>query len=259
LLPQQNTQAMLRFLPSLCLMCIGLACSNSAPANKETESISATDISSTSVHNEATSTAAGDMERFDVLHYYRQLKPPYAPPGYPLKEVNGKWMSLSPDTEEPIEATVDIKNGFIEIVDPGTGGGDWTFRVVLFRMANGAPVLGITHTFFDGAGLLHAHYFLRPEDPRQLDWTKYTIKSLSGFDFLPLDNAEEEHIVNKLLPVSLELPRYGTSAKATVYTGLENIYCRGDDNEYSDYCILFRQVQRKEIIFKWNKDLGKFE
>ncbi|HRF38879.1 MAG TPA: hypothetical protein PK198_08820, partial [Saprospiraceae bacterium] len=65
--------------------------------------------------------------------------------------------------------------------------------------------------------------------------------------------------VKKLLPVSLELTRQGTSVKAVVYTGLEQIYCRGDDNEYADYCGLFRQVQRKEIVLKWNKEKGKLE
>lgn len=198
------------------------------------------------------------QERRDVLYYYRNLRAPFAPPGYPLTQKNGQWTSISPDTEEPIDAVVDIKNGFIEIVDPGTGGGEWTYRVVLFRMADGNPLLGITHTFFDGAGQTHKYFFLRPEDPKRIDWTNETIKAVSGFDFLPLDNAEEEAIVQALLPVSLVLPRQGTAVKAVVYTGLEQIYCRGDENEYSDYCGLFRQVQRQEITFTWDKVRGVF-
>lgn len=198
------------------------------------------------------------QERRDVLYYYRSLKDPYRS-GYELKENNGQWTSISPDTEEPIAAVVDIKNGFIEIMDQGTGGGDWTYRMALFRMADGQPVIGITNTYFDGAGLDQKYYFLRPENAQKLDWTKETIREITGFDFLPLDNAEEEDIVKKLLPVSLELPRQGTSVKAVVYTGLEQIYCRGDENEYSDYCVLFRQVQRKEIVLKWNKEKGKLE
>lgn len=199
------------------------------------------------------------QERRDVLYYYRRLKEPYRS-GYELKERNGTWTTQSPDTGEPIASVVvDIKNGFIEILDEGTGGGEWTYRMALFRMADGNPVIGITKTYFDGAGLDQKYYFLRPEDSRKSDWTKETIKEVSGFDFLPLDNAEEERIVNALLPVSLELPRQGTSLKATVYTGLEYIYCRGDDNEYADYCGLFKQLRRKEIVFKWNREKGKFE
>ncbi len=198
------------------------------------------------------------QERRDVLYYYRRLKEPYRS-GYELKENKGQWTSMSPDTEEPIAAVVDLKNGFIEIVDEGTGGGEWTYRMALFRMADGQPVIGITNTYFDGAGLEQKYYFLRPENAQKLDWTKETVREITGFDFLPLDNAEEEDIVKKLLPVSLELPRQGTSVKAVVYTGLEQIYCRGDDNEYADYCGLFRQVQRKEIVLKWNKEKGKLE
>lgn len=144
------------------------------------------------------------------------------------------------------------------IVDSGTGGGEWTFRVVFFHMADANPLLGITHTFFDGATLLHECYFLKPEDSRQLDWTKQIIKQVSAFDFLPQDNAEEPVIAQKLLPASLELPRYGTVVKAKVYTGLKDIYCRGNENEFSDYCGLFGQVRHTEIAFKWNKEKGRF-
>ena len=66
------------------------------------------------------------QERRDVFYYYRRLKEPYRS-GYELKENNGQWTTLSPDTEEPIAAVVDLKNGFIEIVDQGTGGGEWTY------------------------------------------------------------------------------------------------------------------------------------
>jgi hypothetical protein len=244
---------------SVILFFLLCACGNSANTASSTEADNPAGTVSASEEAAASQAEAGTPpERRDVLYYYRQLKPPYAPP-YALKESGGKWMTRSDSTEEPFEAVVDLKNGFIEIVDTGTGGGDWTYRVVLFRTAADEPVIGITRTFFDGAGIQHSYYFLRPEDPKQLDWTKHTMPSVSGFDFLPDDNAEEEAIVEKLLPVTLELPRYGTSVKAQVYTGLEYIYCRGDENEYSNYCGLFRQVKRKEFMLKWNTTSGKFE
>lgn len=248
----------MRTIPVL-LFFLLCACGNSANTAASTKAGSPTEAPA-ALHEGATPQPETYVapERRDVLYYYRQLKPPYAPP-YALKESGGKWMTRANSTEEPFEAVVDLKNGFIEIVDSGTGGGDWTYRVVLFRTAKDEPVIGITHTFFDGAGIQHSYYFLRPEDPKQLDWTQHTIPSVSGFDFLPDDNAEEEAIVEKLLPVTLELPRYGTSVKAHVYTGLEYIYCRGDENEYTDYCGLFRQVKRKELMLKWNKEKGQFE
>jgi hypothetical protein len=169
-------------------------------------------------------------------------------------------MTQSNFTEEPFEvAVVDVKNGYIEFTDPGTGGGDLTYQFVLFRMADGAPVIGITKTFFDGAGIDQTYYFLRPEDPKQIDWTDYTLPEIDGFSFLRDDSAEEERIVRKLLPVTIELPRVGTTAKAKVFTGLKDIYCRGDQNEYSDYCVLFDQLQRTEIALRWNKEMGRFE
>jgi len=195
----------------------------------------------------------------DVLYYYRTLPPQFSI-GHPLKQEDGKWFTESNFTEEPFEVTVvDVKNGYIEFTDPGTGGGDLTSQFVLFRMADGSPVIGITQTFSDGAGIDQTCYFLRPEDPEEIDWTEYTMPEIDGFSFLRDDSAEEERIVRQLLPVTIELPRYGTTAKAKVFTGLKDIYCRGDQNKFSDYCILFEQLQRKEIALKWNAQLGMFE
>ncbi len=244
------------------LLPLTVACNASNPSAAQQHNAAREQDTITEPGAVATEKALADVpppEQRDVLYYFKRLKAPYFPAEYVLKQANGQWTCLSPSSQEPLEGVVvDIKNGFIEIVDPGTGGGDWTFRVVLFRMADGNPLLGITHTFFDGATLLHKYYFLKPEDAKQLDWTKQVIKQVSAFDFLPPDNTEETAIVEKLLPVSLELPRYGTIVKAKVYTGLKDIYCRGDENEFSDYCGLFRQVQRTEITFKWDKEKGRF-
>lgn len=241
---------------SLCLW--AFACNKSAPGSEQqAEAIQEDSAAVVATLDEQTEAATAETK--DVLYYYRQLKAPFAP-AYPLRESKGKWTSVSPSTDEPLEdVIVDLKNGFIQIVDPGTGGGDWTINCVLFRMADGAPVLGLTKTFFDGAGILQECHILRPEDPARLDWTDYALPKIDGFSFLRDDSAEEEAIVQKLLPVTIELPRYGTSAKAKVYTGLQEIYCRGDQNEFSDYCGLFLQVRRTEIPLKWNREKGKFE
>lgn len=252
----------MRKMLGLCLLLsVAWACNAGSPSASEGRNAAYENAATTEPTAAATEEAPDNTppEQRDVLYYFKRLKTPYFPVEYALRQVNGKWTCLSPSTQEPLEGVVvDTKNGFIEIVDPGTGGGDWTFRVVLFRMADGNPLLGITHTFFDGATLRHEYYFLKPEDSRQLDWTKQVIKQVSAFDFLPPDNAEESAIVEKLLPVSLELPRYGTMVKARVYTGLKDIYCRGDENEFSDYCGLFGQVRRTEIAFKWDKEKGRF-
>lgn len=240
-------------LSSLTLVSVLLACGNQ-PVTLESEQ-GTKPIDSTSF--------ALPEGKKDVLYYYQwleegNLKPDYGW-GYPLVQKNGKWFSKSASTEEPIEAVVDQKNGFIEIVDPGTGGGDITVRFVLFRLESGAPVLGITHDFFDGTGINQQYYFLRPEDKEQFDWTEHTMPIITGFDFLPENNAEEPDIVEKLLPVSIELPHYGTTVKIKVFTGLEAIYCNGSENEYSDYCGLFNNLTRREFSLKWNKKEGRFE
>jgi hypothetical protein len=239
------------------LLALALAFACNAPTSSPSTLEATTETATTDTI--PTTTAQPVAATKDVLHYYRSLPSPWSI-GHPLKQQNGKWMTQSNFTEEPFEvAVVDVKNGYIEFTDPGTGGGDLTYQFVLFRMADGAPVIGITKTFFDGAGIDQTYYFLRPEDPKQIDWTDYTLPEIDGFSFLRDDSAEEERIVRKLLPVTIELPRVGTTAKAKVFTGLKDIYCRGDQNEYSDYCVLFDQLQRTEIALRWNKEMGRFE
>lgn len=242
----------------LCLFTASFACTKSSPSAGQQSD--APEVSTEQPALSEENIEEVPLAARNVLYYYKNLEPPYATE-YPLVETKGKWKAISPSNDEILleDVVVDLKNGYIEITDPGTGGGEWTTRCVLFRMANGTPVLGLSRTFFDGATILQDLYFLRPEDPQKLDWTTYTMPAVDGFNFLRDDSAEEEAIVKKLLPVTIELPRQGTSVKAWVYTGLKELYCRGDENEYSDYCGLFQQVRRTEITFKWNREKGKFE
>ncbi|MBP9078305.1 MAG: hypothetical protein KBG02_15660 [Haliscomenobacter sp.] len=240
-------------------LCIwATACNKPASGSRQNTETAAETTPSQSAEPDTTPAAPETTQTKDVLYYYRTLEAPFATE-YPLQESKGKWVCLSPSTSEPLEdIVVDLNNGFIQIVDPGTGGGDWTIQCVLFRMANGAPVLGLSKTFFDGTGIRQDIHILRPEDARRRDWTDYALPKIDGFSFLRDDSAEEEEIVHQLLPVTIELPRYGTTAKAKVYTGLQDLYCRGGENEFSDYCGLFQQVRRAEILLKWNKEQGKF-
>ncbi len=65
-----------------------------------------------------------------VIHYYNRAASANGWEKIYLK--NGKWKTKSTaEYEMPIK-TIDIKNGYLEICDNGTGGGQFDYKIVLF-------------------------------------------------------------------------------------------------------------------------------
>ncbi|RMG67234.1 MAG: hypothetical protein D6722_13505 [Bacteroidetes bacterium] len=203
------------------------------------------------------SPSPSDPQRKSVLDYYRSLKPPYASP-YALRQEGERWLTTSTADYE-IEATVDLRNGFIEIVDEGTGGGTEKVQVVLFRLADGAPMIAISQQSFDGIGESQTYHFLRPEDPEQYDWTEHTLGVIGPYDFLELDYAEEPDLLEEALPVLIDLPQYGTALTARISTSKRFLYC-GDQASAEQHlvCPAFDRLRRTEFQLSWDREAGQF-
>ncbi|WP_282775457.1 hypothetical protein [Phaeodactylibacter xiamenensis] len=196
-------------------------------------------------------------KRKNVLDYYRSLEPPYNSP-YELTQKENKWIAES-TLEMEVDATVDLKNGFIEIIDEGTGGGTYHVQVVLFRLANGNPMIAVSKKAYDGFSATQEYHFLRPEHPDQYDWTEHTLGALSVFDFLEPDYAEDPKILEEALPVLLDLPQQGTTLTASVFTGKRFYYC-GDSASPEEQvaCPAFDRLRREEIKLHWDRASGQF-
>ncbi len=208
--------------------------------------------------------AAEDAEKpsdpkLTVLDYYQRLKGVYDP-GYPIQKKGNKWVSVSPATEEAIEATVDIPNGFIEVVDEGTGGGTQKVQVVLFRMANGTAVIAVSLQNFDGIDVSQELYFLRDTPKGLADWSEHTMPVITGFDFLPDDYAEEPDVVEEALSIYFALPRKGTNVTAMIYTEKKSLYCsqQATEQQRDLLCPVFGRLVRTSLLLKWDRTEGKF-
>lgn len=64
----------------------------------------------------------------------------------------GKWAIMSHTIGEFWPVTVDIKNGFLSWVDPGTGGGDSTTEAALFISRSGKKILAVATRSSTGIG-----------------------------------------------------------------------------------------------------------
>jgi len=91
----------------------------------------------------------------NIVDYYRSLPESFfadkdlGNTKYPLLKKDNQWFSKSLGGYE-FAPLVDIKNGYIEFNDEGTGGGNNRIQVVLFRKADRSPIIGITKGGFNG-------------------------------------------------------------------------------------------------------------
>ena len=91
----------------------------------------------------------------DVVDYYNSLPKTFFSDKdlgdikYPLYKKGDTWFSQSLADRE-FNPIVDIKNGYIEFNDEGTGGGNVNTQIVLFRKKDGSPLIGITMGGYNG-------------------------------------------------------------------------------------------------------------
>lgn len=84
------------------------------------------------------------VEHYNAL--VRQIRDPYA---YTLTQTGAGWRAKSEDRAN-IVAVVDIGNGFIQINDEGTGGGNLVTEVALFKPTSGGPIVALSQRFYQG-------------------------------------------------------------------------------------------------------------
>lgn len=104
-----------------------------------------------------------------------------------------------------VDVIVDLKNGFIEIIDEGIGGGIYYVQVVFFCLANGKFMIVVSKKVYDGFSVIQEYYFFCLEYFDQYDWIEYMLGVLFVFDFLELDYVEDLKILEEVLLVLLDL------------------------------------------------------
>jgi hypothetical protein len=195
-----------------------------------------------------------------VVDYFRLLSDDDRR-GYTLKQKNETtWVAISP-LEEQLNIVVDRKNGFIEIVDEGTGGGTSILRVVLYRKADKSAIIAVSFETFDGMAETFELKFMTYQDKIWRDITAQVMPKISYRDFLknPAE-AEKFRFLETRTPVMLKLPQFGTAAKASL--GLS--FCAGCENWYDlsdaekSRCKEFPKKVYQSIELVWDKNVGKY-
>ncbi len=155
----------------------------------------------------------------NVVEYYNELPPSFFADKdlgnikYPLSKKGDSWVSQS-FADYEFNPIVDLANGYIEFNDEGTGGGNVSLKVVLFRKSDEAPIIGVSIGGFNGLYFEDTTTFY---EKKKSTWVEATsvFPTLEIEHFLQAKYTDQffkkDAFVTPNLTTLTELPRVGTS------------------------------------------------
>ncbi len=215
--------------------------------------------------------------RKNILEYYQMLPSAlflyegFAEVKYDLQQKGGKWVTSSIDEYE-IDPVVDIQNGYIEILDEGTGGGSIHEIITLFRKADKSPLIGISLGGFDGLyQSSQTSFYAFNQD----GWENVTKSVLPGFSFSSfldeeyvekyLDTGSKAYLILRLM---VFLPHHGTDLVVMVnesqlrflvehavdLDAIENF----SEKEVEELFEIIGNIKYRSMNLTWDKQSGRF-
>ena len=202
-------------------------------------------------------------QKLTVIDYFEKL-PPEIIDDYKIENAEGEWISKSNAGYE-IFPTVDIINGYIEIIDEGTGGGTTKLQVVLFRKKDGSALIAISKYTNDGGMYIESRInFMEYKNEEWIDVTYDIQPSITcnnfvnqGFD-MP-DFPEDFH---EMFGIVYNLPQYGTTIEISLIVGGLTLICDGTmESLPADkklVCDFIDNTKKTPIKLYWDKPNRKF-
>lgn len=194
-----------------------------------------------------------------IVEAFRAL-PAEATHGYELRQKpGGAWVAYDAELDRENEATVDVKNGFIQVVNEGTGGGTHTLQVALFRTASGGSVVLTGGRTFDGVvddQELKA-FVLEGKEARPAPEVLQALPRLD--ELLPKElSAQARKSAGEYLTVLVDLPRRGTAL--TLHLGLSKLstFCGGERKEPPPALCEVKGLEGVRRSVAWDRRVGRF-
>ena len=190
---------------------------------------------------------------------------------YSLSKKGDAWFSESL-AEYEFAALVDIKNGFIEFNDEGTGGGNVLIRVVLFRKADRSPLIGITKGGFNGFYFESSTAFYKKCNKTWVEandvfpaiyFERFLNKHYREFYF------DKDKIIAPNLSWLTELPQFGTTVNLILNFNKYDFLIESNHNphkqkpftekEQTKLWEIIENISIESFQLKFNKRSGQFE
>lgn len=165
---------------------------------------------------------AGEIQKFSIVDIYSMVqKEGVTNLNFPLYHQTlkeDKWVSITTDWGTYIDATVDEKNGYIYILDEGTGGGSSITQAALWQDKVGDILLIVAEHSYDGTlerSFLKAFAYT-PMSGAAISLVAPPIPKLSLLDFASeAISTKDLRTLQKMQPtIHYRLPRKGTSIHA---------------------------------------------
>jgi len=214
--------------------------------------------------------AAAQSRDGGVVAAYRQISTVFPGYRYGVKQHGGRWQSHNLYSGEPIDIVVDTANGYIQIVDEGTGGGSFETQVVLWRKSDGSPLVGIAESLIDGEGPGQTRLrFYSRDDGQWEDSSDYVWPGTPLDIFLraEMSIADLRAVRTAGGRPHIRLPRKGSTIEVRLGLYAEKVraVCKGEDwitvpdrTPYLRVCGLEDRL-RSTVSYRWLRDEGRFE
>lgn len=212
----------------------------------------------------------------NVLDYYKTLPASFFSDHgegafkYAISKRNNVWLCKSIAGYD-ISPTVDIRNGYIEINDEGTGGGSILTKVVLFRKKDRSPLIGITIGSFNGFFFDSSTHFYEKQNGHWM--LTYPFPAFSIGRFLDpkyhTNCFKHDPNITPNLTALVNLPQYGTQVLVEANFSKFDFLIESNQNlikqrtftdkESEKLGELIDQLAVESFTLTFNKAMGKFE
>ncbi len=166
-----------------------------------------------------------------------------------------------------IYPVVDIKNGYMNVTDDGTGGGSLIHEMAIFTDSGKKRYIAVNVTEHDGIGV---NSRLRIYDYSGNEWkdiTSMVLPVITWRDFFSAGQGKalkapltEKHMEE--LQISYFLPRYGTVIRAEISdTALRTkVFHSGETSDELKLAVegLIREMPCSAITLEWSMSPGRF-
>lgn len=190
---------------------------------------------------------------------------------YPLSKKGDTWIAQS-FADYEFNPIVDLANGYIDINDEGTGGGNVLLKVVLFRKSDEAPIIAVSKGGFNG---MYTESSITFYEKLNNTWVEATdvFPSIEIDRFLHNKYKERSYkkdaIVTPNLTTLTELPQVGT--RLNVYLNFNKFdyliasnqnpltYKSFTETEREKLGAIIDNIAIESFELKFDKIQGKFE
>jgi len=206
----------------------------------------------------------------NILEYYQLLKNKNLVEPYTFSKVNNEYKCFNVDDNEiSYSFDLDIQNGYLSIIDEGTGAGEAHTELALFKKTDGNYIIAVNYYYKEASGL----YIMITSS--KLDFYEYAAGEITTItttcfknkvystSFLKPTYAGDDEIEFNYL-----LPKKGTTIKAILnqdyltFCKTKEQFQKNMDKEVfekiSDKCLVCDQVVKNTISIPFNKAKGEF-